>query len=652
MSGIYRANPLWLLIAGWLVAMLLLARMEFHVPVYVSISTDWFVQVYRLSHSHDGDTVRDTQSPPADYPFFFILNDFYGKSAEPLHGVFSAYFRLPAAAPPTQLRLELFSASSSIEVRNICLHHRRAQQCWNTPESIAQDFAINATWVSGENHLIIHAPHAELRYRGDKANLDTLFAVPNQAQRVLVMVLLSLVCLGLALLWHYRHTLAATARTPWRLAPQHLVVIFGLGFGLSLVYFNPILQGPDEYAHAAFAFSAAQPQRDNQDCAPVPVNAAMIFSELYVDYSKTGRLDKDKLEYFSSLPAHTQYAVDSRQLQRYSFFPYLPAALGIRAGLLLDLSWLDTFRLARLASLLTWLVCAYLAIRLIPVGKWLLLLLALSPMSLFQAAVVSADNLTLGLSFVVTALAIRLLHAQGGQFLTWLGFVGSGLLLALSKMPYLVLMALALLKLSQTPRRRYVFGALIILILITMTAGLLWATLMAHSSEIFLFMAKRQLNRIIEAPWLYLEMVGRTLYLHGGDLYTQFIGTFGWLEIALPRWLLALHGVMLLFMAVTDNRASLIFTAWSRLVLVGVTAVGVLAVCTALYFIEIRVINSESVIDGLQGRYFIPLALPLLLALQVRAWAMPESLHARISLVYLPFSLATSLFILMRHYYV
>ena len=88
----------------------------------------------------------------------------------------------------------------------------------------------------------------------------------------------------------------------------------------------------------------------------------------------------------------------------YSPLPYLPQMLGNSIGRLLELSPLAIMYLGRFTNLLLWAGCIYLALSLLPDFGWALLLLAMTPTSLFLAASLSPDALTSGLCFVFVTL--------------------------------------------------------------------------------------------------------------------------------------------------------------------------------------------------------------------------------------------------------
>ncbi len=82
--------------------------------------------------------------------------------------------------------------------------------------------------------------------------------------------------------------------------------------------------------------------------------------------------------------------------------------MGILVGRLLRLPPIAIFYLGRLFNLAVWLGLVFLAIRSTPIFPWVLLALALLPMSIFQGASNSTDSLLIALSLLWIASTMRL----------------------------------------------------------------------------------------------------------------------------------------------------------------------------------------------------------------------------------------------------
>jgi uncharacterized membrane protein len=158
--------------------------------------------------------------------------------------------------------------------------------------------------------------------------------------------------------------------------------------------------------------------------------------------------------------------IDTKSI--YSPVLLLPQAVALGAfGRVVDLPVLPAFYLSRLAGLLSYLILTWVAIRLMPFGKWLLLVLAVSPTALFQAATITPDAISNGIGFLFIAGCLRASKAQaiGRREVGGLVFLIFLLFLAKLNLISLILLLLLLIPPSQFAEKRlYIFLLAIIVV--------------------------------------------------------------------------------------------------------------------------------------------------------------------------------------------
>ena len=91
---------------------------------------------------------------------------------------------------------------------------------------------------------------------------------------------------------------------------------------------------------------------------------------------------------------------------------YIPSALGIITGRLLHLSGMMTYQLARVFSLLAYVLLAWLAVAIIPFCNNLMAAIAISMIALQQAASASYDAMINGILFLFIALCLSLSYGK------------------------------------------------------------------------------------------------------------------------------------------------------------------------------------------------------------------------------------------------
>lgn len=300
----------------------------------------------------------------------------------------------------------------------------------------------------------------------------------------------------------------------------------------------------------------------------------------------------------------------------YSPLMYLPQSAGIGLGRMIGLSPLGTLYLGRLANLLAWSVCVYWAIRLIPLMKWTLMLLAVMPMSLAQAASLSADATTNALAFLCFAAMLRLAMNESEpklrtSSLAWM--LPLGMAMSLVKPAYTPL----LLLLALTPAKR--FGSrwrwtatLLVFWSLCLLPGIAWwlsGNGLNDSYQAEGVNAKAQAAYMLGHP---LESILRNFGALSMAFICSIVGKLGWFDTRLSRgFVFAYYGVLIAVTVLHGRRGPRI-AGWQKLLIGGAAVLAWLSVFTLVYLTFTKVGNHN--ISGLQGRYMVPI-MPLAMAM-------------------------------------
>ena len=294
----------------------------------------------------------------------------------------------------------------------------------------------------------------------------------------------------------------------------------------------------------------------------------------------------------------------------YPPFFYLPSAMSIWVGRKAKSSVLQTLIVARLFNGLIAVVLGIVAIVIAGgAAAWIFTVLTL-PMSLSLMASASQDALLLACSAIAGALLVRALRQskmQQGRLAAVLTLLLS--LVAMARPPYVALAALPLCLTNLAWRWRIAAAGVI-------TACVaVWSLIVIANtwSDMFTVQwhgdATAQLARLHADPLFAIRVAVTTLQQLGRGYFEMFVGVLGWLDTRLPSAYYKAAGAMLLI-AATAAAAGLTGSRMrmpSLLLLpTGLTlsAVGVLAI---IYVFG----NSpgNAMVVGVQGRYFLPLAL-------------------------------------------
>lgn len=405
-----------------------------------------------------------------------------------------------------------------------------------------------------------------------------------------------------------------------------------LVFGLGLVALVPPFQAPDEIDHFRRAYQISEgvvvPERrpgppGDPDRLINVTGGELPRSLLAVDlFFEPLRLRPDRAITLSTLRTSLDLKLspDRRVFVPFantalaSPLPYLPQALGIAIARWFTDAVLAHAYAGRIANLLISTVLVALAIRLIPICKWGLMLLALAPTALAQSASLSSDALTNALSFLLIAVVLRcgMGSALGVERRTRVLLVALSAGIGLVKQMYVPLPLALLMVPAQRfgGRRRQLTFAALLGATAAGAAGFWSCAARAIYSPVEPGIdPAAQLAAIVAAPTALASAFGRTLVEYGPALGWQYLGVLGTLDTALPRPLLLSYALALVVIACIEFDEQASVSREQRLVALGVAALTFASVCLSIHLVADKV--GQDVI-WLQGRYFVPIG-PLLL---------------------------------------
>lgn len=411
-------------------------------------------------------------------------------------------------------------------------------------------------------------------------------------------------------------------------SPATAFLAIGLCFGLIFLFLTPPFQVPDEQAHFYRAYQISEGQIVAQkragECAGYTNNftSEMCVGGLLPTSLLTTVRSNKPIRFHPQNKQNPQDIFDLLKLPLepqdrtflkfpgsalYSHVPYLPQALAIAVGRLAHVSPLALMYAGRFFNLMAWLGLEYLAIRIAPAGKWLLFLICLTPMSLFQAASLSADAVTNGLAHLLIAVFLKSAVEEDKPVGRWdVALIFSlSLLLALSKQLYLPFVGMFLWvpvkKFGNLKTYLLTFAGLL---LICLTAVLSWSYAVRH---LYAFNpAGSQISFILSQPLNFASILLNTLAVRGYDYLQEFIGKLGWLDTPLPAFLIWSYIAVLGIVALAGSNINVALTGIQKAVAFSIFSLNSLLMFILMYLSWNPV--GALVIEGIQGRYFLPLA--------------------------------------------
>lgn len=418
---------------------------------------------------------------------------------------------------------------------------------------------------------------------------------------------------------------------------MRIALLLLLLWGVSLTLLIPAWQTPDEYTHLTLIGNS---WKNGEMADHLMQDMSLDQSRIMGNYDEKVNLTLWQ-ESMTKEPAYSRDDCLPKGVS-LSALKHLTASLGLFTGVLLRLPTFWVLELGELFALTAAVGMFALALHLLPRKKEVLLMFMAFPMTMQQVASINYDSMLLPLCFLFVAYLFHLRMEK--ERLGWREAMIALLLIGwitYIKLPYVFLGLLVLilprekihLKLGtweingETIRRWRIPAGIVLLLLLC--AGvylmrgnrwiqLVWAMACEWKRSLFLFRATAQ-------TW-------------GEYLLVSSVGQFGWLEAAVPMGFVIASYVLVLFLAVTDEKSEQPYAlkAKNRVVIWIISAVLGIFICMSMvnHTIMIFLFGSEHAPDtyaarealyqipyigGLQGRYFLPfLSLPFLALPEIR----------------------------------
>lgn len=404
---------------------------------------------------------------------------------------------------------------------------------------------------------------------------------------------------------------------------EQIFLFLGILFGIIYMIFLPPYTVPDEAVHIDTSYYFSSIILGEQ---AVDENGFVVYREgdTYYNHEEDhvptavsyGKLFHD----FFALDHSEGTAVMGRSPLTISAVAYIPQIIGVTLARLFHLGNVQMLLFGRLFALAFYLACVYVAIRIMPLGKEVLLVAGLMPTTLQMAASFSYDSTVLALCFLYTGILMYLtLEAERVRWYHWgiLGVIFTWM--APIKVVYLGLAATLLI----VPRER--FGKVrekylgVLLILVVGAAVILMTRIGSVTAfgigveNISADTTTFSVSYLMSHPTKLFGVLYGTIALRGGYYLESMIGQYlGWLEIMVPEYLIYGFYTLLILAAIRKAEEKQVLSARQRLWIFLVVAGVCILVGAALLLSETSI--GAAYVYGIQGRYFLPL-LPLLLVL-------------------------------------
>lgn len=291
----------------------------------------------------------------------------------------------------------------------------------------------------------------------------------------------------------------------------------------------------------------------------------------------------------------------------------IPPAIGLSIGRITGASFLMTYYLGRLTNLLFFIGCVTLAIKYAPRFKLLFFMIGIMPMALHQAASYSYDAYSNGMAVLLVALILKVTDGKGIlHFKELLPVIITGVLLAPAKSVYAsILLLLFLIPQKRFKSRKQFFSIVTSILLFTAAFVLLFQlraivniTSQEGTSLNWEGGINYSLKDVLRNPAKFADMFVNTFHVSIWGWFTQCIGkVFSGLTMINNDCPIIVYAILMLISS---------FPYEGEKAITGVERFAYLFTCLITIFLVMFVMllawttRTKDIIEGIQGRYFIP----------------------------------------------
>lgn len=306
-------------------------------------------------------------------------------------------------------------------------------------------------------------------------------------------------------------------------------------------------------------------------------------------------------------------------LANASGFYYYPAAVGLTFARVIGLNSCITMLLARFFNLFFCSLLIFIAIKITPIGKEFIYVIGLLPMTLQQITSCSYDGIIIGISSIFIASGMKLLYEES-HILVEMLYIITGVLLAMVKggvyFPICLFTIILFFDKKIYRKKYFIIMSLFGFAFVKNNINIFISTLTNVQGEVTGGASGAELyttGYLIKNPIEFLSIYFDTTVFHMDTYYKGFLGgNLGWLEIGIPWWLILLFVPIIIYSLKTfpDDYNSVLR---NRIITLFIFLMCYFTVTFSMFMVWTPF--GSSYIQGVQGRYFLPVSfmIPLIL---------------------------------------
>lgn len=394
---------------------------------------------------------------------------------------------------------------------------------------------------------------------------------------------------------------------------EKLFLIIVIPIGLLFMLFLPLGQIPDEKAHFARSYAISEGyliskvDKNNWGYAPIPTKVVETIVDQDDDKLEANyeNINKDFSEEVNDIPF--------TNTSLYNFVVYTPQVIGILIGKMLHLPITIIAYLARIFNFFTYILLLYFSIKFLPFLKEYALFVALLPISIQEGVSLAPDALAISLSCFLISYVLKLKYSEqekiNNKDLVILSI--SSIICCLCKIVYFpIVLFIFILPFDKFKSKKDKYIKLSLLLILCLLINGLWTVFATR------YLAEtnpgvnstEQIKYVLSNPFSYLIVLLRTIKNSAVEYVFELCGRrLSLLNVDVGRVYPTLTFLTLVYLTIKnrikEKPISKCIKYLSLFIIIVVTGL----IFTSLYVQWTPLKNN--VIQGAQGRYFIPILL-------------------------------------------
>lgn len=407
-----------------------------------------------------------------------------------------------------------------------------------------------------------------------------------------------------------------------------LFTIIALFFGTAFLLITPLFWGVDENGHF---FRSYHLSGGNISVEAVDTGSENIERGGYLPvYFRTLMLAANA-DFFDNNPSSTHQIdngpiyeyVKEQQIKRdtetvpigfagtmiYPPYVYIGPVAGIFFANLVSSNVESMILFARFFNLIIFIIFSAISLYLLRNSsfKWLVFIVATLPMVLFQASIINPDGFIFGIIFILFAQLVILIKRKEPSWKFIITFGITAVILSISKLSYALLLLILPFIMMETISKRKRFAIKVGVPIVALLLAVIWYVTIGRyiagpgGEEIS---GVSQIIWIIQHPLHYASTI--FMSINTFDWIAQSIGSLGSTFVYIPKVLLyvAIMVLTATFFIREVNTESSVLSYRNSVLFIAAGITVNLAVITILYMTWNKI--GGALIEGVQGRYFIP----------------------------------------------